>query len=255
MRRCGVATDQIPLEILISGPARAGKSAALRRLFSPPGAAPGRLPLHGIRLRVHAHAALGAELDRCRGLLFIADARPARLEANFLSFERTEDDLRRSGLDPRELPRVILINHSDAADSIEAARLAALLDEQAPFVAGVAHRGVGIEDALRDLYRRCAPRPFGGPPLLSPARYQLAACDQSWAALEGRGADERRCRRCRRAVRRASTTAQVIEAARLGSSVAITDPRLIDRRCIELRAQRLPRLGPWPCFIEHGFAV
>ncbi|MEB3205143.1 MAG: hypothetical protein VKP57_10635 [Candidatus Sericytochromatia bacterium] len=82
------------------------------------------------------------------GVVFVADAAPARREANVASWHELLVHVVAQGVDPDRMPIVIQVNHADVPDALGVADVAAqLAAETRPAFPAVARDGRGVLEA------------------------------------------------------------------------------------------------------------
>jgi len=114
-------------------------------------------------------------LDRADGLVFLADARPERLDADVEAFDELRRALAAYGRALEAIPLVIQLNHADAADARQVEELVRKLDAaRAPVLHTVAHEGSGLLPVLstisKQVVRSLRERPGQARLRVSPAR-------------------------------------------------------------------------------------
>jgi mutual gliding-motility protein MglA len=86
------------------------------------------------------------------GVVFVADSRPGRFDANRESFANLEENLREQGLDPNTIPMVFQWNKQDLLDAVSPERLRRALDRQdRPGFAASAEQGRGVTPVFETL--------------------------------------------------------------------------------------------------------
>ncbi|MDH3591941.1 MAG: hypothetical protein OER88_08690, partial [Planctomycetota bacterium] len=186
MSEFDTARNILHARIVYWGPAGCGKTTSvntLRRLIDPEGrhrmysvAMPdGRthsfdlLPVEEFRfgrfrVRVRVIAAPGdaaapdvrhALVRRADAIVFVADSRPDRVEANRASLAELEDALRSNGIDPASMPVVWTCNFQDAPAGASASDVCAALGIGAQMFESVATEGHGVLEAFADAFRYC----------------------------------------------------------------------------------------------------
>lgn len=101
---------------------------------------PGRLPRAEDRLRL---------LRGVDGVVFVADGRPERQDANLVLLDELGRHLGACGLDPARIPLVFQYNHRDLPEAVSPADLDRLFGgRRGPAVTTCALTGEGIETAL-----------------------------------------------------------------------------------------------------------
>jgi len=187
---------ELVCKLVYAGPALAGKTANLERLFlrtpearrgklSHVGCASGRAEFeatefrlgemggHSVRLRVYTlpsaeackttHAHLLKDVD---GVLFVADSDPQRLVQNVEALTCLEESLREQGRELADLPLVFQWNKRDVPNATPVRRLSTMLNRWSrPAIEAVVPEGFGVlssfklltEQALVDVTRKLAP--------------------------------------------------------------------------------------------------
>ncbi len=124
--------DYLPLEL-----GKVGELALTIALYTVPGqsyyAATRRLVLSGVD-----------------GVVFVADSSPDRLADNVASFDELQEELRRQGHSPRDVPMVVQWNKRDAPGALAIADLERALNPyRVPSFEATANRGEGVLKTLR----------------------------------------------------------------------------------------------------------
>lgn len=93
-------------------------------------------------------------LREANGIVFVADSRRERLEANIESLGDVVAAIQEAGREPAEIPAVLQLNKCDHASAIPRdALLEALGCSGEPCVEAVAHEGRGVLETLRTISR------------------------------------------------------------------------------------------------------
>jgi signal recognition particle receptor subunit beta len=93
-------------------------------------------------------------LREANGVVFVADSRRERLEANVEALGEVAAALQDAGREPDDVPAVLQLNKCDDATAIPATELLALLGcEGDPYVEAVASEGRGVVETLRIISR------------------------------------------------------------------------------------------------------
>lgn len=178
------STRELNLRVVYFGPSLAGKGRALRYIYDRLGPdSRGRLvtveavgdrtvffdfspaslgEIHGFRVRLHlyaltglVHAAASPELilRGVDGVVMVADAQRARLEANVQSYALLTQSLGKHGRALRDVPHVVQLNKADLAGRLDPGELRAALElpEEVPIIAADAVRGAGVFEALKSI--------------------------------------------------------------------------------------------------------
>ncbi len=178
------SSREINLRVVYFGPSLAGKGQALRSIYDR--LAPdsrGRLvtveaagdrtvyfdfspanlgEIRGFRVRLHVYALTGPVhsaaspeliLRGVDGVVMVADAQRARLDANIMWYEHLAQCLGQHGRALRDVPHVVQLNKSDLAGVSDADELRAALKlpEEVPIIAADAVRGAGVFDVLKTI--------------------------------------------------------------------------------------------------------
>lgn len=94
-------------------------------------------------------------LDRVDGVVFVADARPDRVDANLAAFEELRSALSDYGRSFDEVPIVVQYNHRDEAELATLEGLHRKLDLRgAPVFEAIATRGTGVLPTLTTISKR-----------------------------------------------------------------------------------------------------
>jgi signal recognition particle receptor subunit beta len=175
------ATREINVKIVYCGPGMSGKTTNLEHLYArAPAHVKGRLvslatesertlffdflplnlgTLRGFQVRFHLYTVPGQVyyeasrrliLKRVDGVVFVADSHPLRLEANIVSLEDLQRNLKEYGLSLPKLPAVLQYNKRDLPEalSVEALRRS-LGNPGLPEFEAVANRGVEVFATLK----------------------------------------------------------------------------------------------------------
>lgn len=167
-------TQDVPVRLVYYGPGLSGKTESLRRLAEAAGrpgdlteietaspddrceylpllrpgssrplqliAVPGRLARAEDRLRL---------LRGVDGVVFVADGRPERQDANLVLLDELGTHLAARGFDPAGVPLVFQYNHRDLSEAVAIADLERLLNgRRGPAIPTSALTGAGIQMAL-----------------------------------------------------------------------------------------------------------
>jgi len=112
-------------------------------------AVPGRLPRAGDRRRL---------LRGADGVIFVADGRDARQDANLVLLDELGAHLAAVGIPPATCPLVLQYNHRDLPDAVPAEHMDRLLNGRGwPVVAACAAAGDGVVETLEALLARMPP--------------------------------------------------------------------------------------------------
>jgi hypothetical protein len=111
-----------------------------------------QLPGFGLRIRVYSmpggitHSTHRREVFKTAdAVVFVADARPDRADANRHAWAELKQHLREMHLDPDRLPTIVQVNHTDAPDARQPEQALADLGEGVPLsVAAVARSSKGV---------------------------------------------------------------------------------------------------------------
>lgn len=186
MSSTNYAAKEINCKIVYYGPGLAGKSTNLTYIFehtSPE--AKGKMislqtevdrtiffdflpadnpSVRGFKVRVHLYTVPGEVaydasrkevLKNVDGVVFVADSRPDRHQANIESLQNLKENLTEKGADLGRLPFVIQYNKRDLADLITIDDLRATLNENAvPDFEAVAGKGMGVFNTLNAIVKR-----------------------------------------------------------------------------------------------------
>ena len=175
----------LTLAVAYAGPALAGKTSSLEalvralpakadaRLASVDNDVPARLLVlaaacagipglparhRGFDLRVELRATPGAAfspenreraLREVDGVVFVADSRPERIEANLAMLAEVEDFVEAHGMSLAELPRCLVLNRRDEPSALDAGELATRLARAGQAFESVAPRGGGVLEPLQ----------------------------------------------------------------------------------------------------------
>lgn len=109
-----------------------------------------RFHLYTVPGQVYYNASRRLILKGVDGVVFVADSRPERMDANLASMQNLYENLMDHGYDPAKLPVVVQYNKRDLPDAMPIAEMRRLLNPQAwgEFEA-VAIRGTGVFDTLK----------------------------------------------------------------------------------------------------------
>jgi len=177
--------DVVDARILYWGIAGAGKSANLeyihgklrpdhrgdlQRVAAPddPGACYELLPIElgkisGVRTRLQVVAPPGAAeheatrqqlLDQVDGIVFVLDARRARMEDNLTALEELRRQLERYGRALEDVPVVLQYNRRDEADEHAVEDLHRKIGLRAAAFEAIAPRGIGVLESLTTISKR-----------------------------------------------------------------------------------------------------
>lgn len=134
---------------------------------------PGLGEIRGFKYRIHLYVLLEhvAEentrllmLKGVDGVIFVADSRRQRAEANLWSLEEMESNLVASGYDLAKVPRVYSYNKRDLPDALPVAELEKRLNPQRkyPSFETIASQGVGVFDSLKAVVKAILLEAKGG---------------------------------------------------------------------------------------------
>lgn len=94
-------------------------------------------------------------LREAHGIVFVADSRRERLDANIEALADVAAAIEDGGRDIDDVPAVLQLNKCDAETAIPRPELLAALGcEGEPYVEAVAHRGHGVVETLRLIARK-----------------------------------------------------------------------------------------------------
>lgn len=94
-------------------------------------------------------------LREAHGVVFVADSRRERLEANVEALNDVAAAIQDAGRDVDDVPAVLQLNKCDAATALSTDELLTALGcEGEPYVEAVAHEGRGVVETLRRIARR-----------------------------------------------------------------------------------------------------
>ena len=109
-----------------------------------------RFHLYTVPGQVYYNASRKLILKGVDGVVFVADSRENRLDANVEAMHNLYDNLREYELDLRELPFVIQYNKRDLQDALPREQLESILNPTGvPSFEAIGTRGVGVFDTLK----------------------------------------------------------------------------------------------------------
>lgn len=130
--------------------------------------------IRGYKARFHVYTVPGQtfyELSRefvlkgVDGVVFVADSRPERMEANLESYAGLEKSLERQGYDLHRLPLVFQYNKRDVSDAVPIAEMEATFNTSSkPSFEAVANSGIGVMETLQAISQMILQDLKGGPP-------------------------------------------------------------------------------------------
>ena len=109
-----------------------------------------RFHLYTVPGQIYYNASRKLILKGVDGVVFVADSRENRLDANVEAMHNLYDNLREYDLDLRELPFVIQYNKRDLQDALPREQLESILNPTSvPSFEAIGTRGVGVFDTLK----------------------------------------------------------------------------------------------------------
>lgn len=88
------------------------------------------------------------------GVIFVADSQEERMDANFEALENLQENLKEHGYDFMKVPYVLQLNKRDLPNALSMDVLKqALVKKGEPVFEGVAYKGVGVFETLKDCGR------------------------------------------------------------------------------------------------------
>ena len=115
--------------------------------------------IQGYRVRLHLYALAGPEhyaastvllLKNADGIVFVADTRRARIEADIEALERVKQAIHDQGRDWSELPKVFQLNTHDAGEALPAAEVKRALGLESDLsIVADSRDGTGVFDTLK----------------------------------------------------------------------------------------------------------
>lgn len=188
MAAIDIRTHRIDTKIVYYGPAQSGKTTNLLNVHSRlPQDARGpmrsidtvdertlffdfmpvqEIEVGGWKIRFHLYTVPGqvdyvrtrrAILGGADGLVFVADADPAKAEENAASMTELLEHLEHYGRNPADMPMVIQVNKTDLQNARPVAEVADSLNHHAwPVVGAMAIRGIGVSETLGTIAKAVA---------------------------------------------------------------------------------------------------
>ena len=177
------ATKEITAKIVYYGPGLSGKTTNLQYIYnSLPQGNKGKmislttaddrtlffdfLPIElgtikGMHIRIQLYTVPGQVfynstrklvLQGVDGLVFVADSQKEMLEANLESWDNLEKNLKEQGRRLRDIPHVVQYNKRDLPNIMPVSDINTMLNKYgAPYFEGIAIRGVGVYESLREV--------------------------------------------------------------------------------------------------------
>lgn len=109
-----------------------------------------RFHLYTVPGQVYYNASRRLILKGVDGVVFVADSKVERMDANIASMQNLYENLAEYGYDPRQLPLVIQYNKRDLPDAVSVEELRSQLNpEGRPDFEAVALHGTGVFDTLK----------------------------------------------------------------------------------------------------------
>jgi signal recognition particle receptor subunit beta len=109
-----------------------------------------RFHLYTVPGQVYYNASRRLILKGVDGVVFVADSKAERMDANIASLQNLYENLTEYGFDPEQLPMVIQYNKRDLPDAVGVEELRAQLNPGAlPDFEAVATDGTGVFDTLK----------------------------------------------------------------------------------------------------------
>ncbi|HEX7050315.1 MAG TPA: GTPase domain-containing protein [Longimicrobiales bacterium] len=109
-----------------------------------------RFHLYTVPGQVYYNASRRLILKGVDGVVFVADSKSDRMDANIASMQNLYENLAEYGYDPRELPTVIQYNKRDLPEAVGVDELRAQLNpSELPDFEAVATQGTGVFDTLK----------------------------------------------------------------------------------------------------------
>jgi len=88
------------------------------------------------------------------GVIFVADSQEERMDANFEALENLQENLKEHGYDFMKVPYVLQLNKRDLPNALSMDVLKqALVKKGEPVFEGVAYKGIGVFETLKDCGR------------------------------------------------------------------------------------------------------
>ena len=88
------------------------------------------------------------------GVIFVADSQEERMDANFEALENLNENLKEHGYDIMKVPYVLQLNKRDLPNVLPVADLTKALQKKGePVLEGVAYKGVGVFETLKEVAR------------------------------------------------------------------------------------------------------
>lgn len=109
-----------------------------------------RFHLYTVPGQVYYNASRRLILKGVDGIVFVADSKADRMDANIASMQNLYENLAEYGYDPNQLPMVIQYNKRDMPDALSVEELRAQLNPNGlPDFEAVAVEGIGVFDTLK----------------------------------------------------------------------------------------------------------
>lgn len=109
-----------------------------------------RFHLYTVPGQVYYNASRRLILKGVDGVVFVADSKADRMDANIASMQNLYENLVDYGYDPEKIPLVIQYNKRDLPDAVAVEELRAQLNPQGlPDFDAVATKGIGVFDTLK----------------------------------------------------------------------------------------------------------
>lgn len=109
-----------------------------------------RFHLYTVPGQVYYNASRRLILKGVDGIVFVADSKADRMDANIASMQNLYENLAEYGYDPNQLPMVIQYNKRDMPDALSVEELRAQLNPNGlPDFEAVAVEGTGVFDTLK----------------------------------------------------------------------------------------------------------
>ena len=88
------------------------------------------------------------------GVIFVADSQEERMDANYEALENLNENLKEHGYDLMKVPYVLQLNKRDLPNVLSVADLTKALQKKGePVIEGVAFKGVGVFETLKEVAR------------------------------------------------------------------------------------------------------
>lgn len=113
-----------------------------------------RFHLYTVPGQVFYEASRKLILKGADGVVFVADSQPERMDANLETLDNLQEHLRDHGLDFKTIPYVLQVNKRDLPNVLSVEELKKELQQKGePVIEGVAFKGVGVFETLKEVAR------------------------------------------------------------------------------------------------------